>query len=86
MAKVNERGRLKMATLLKVGDTIVNLDLVTQIYFKPGSVRMYFTVATGKGNDLHLDVVEFFGRDAVALQTYLKANVNDVLALRREEE
>jgi hypothetical protein len=75
-----------MATLLKIGDTIVNLDLVTQIYFKPGSVRMYFNVATGKSNDLHLDVVEFLGRDAMALQSYLKANIDDVLAQIAQEE
>ena len=74
-----------MATLLKVGDTIVNLDLVTQMYFKPGSVRMYFNVATGKGNDLHLDVVEFSGRDAAALQSYLSANVDDALAGQPQE-
>jgi hypothetical protein len=74
-----------MATLLKVGDTIVNLDLVTQVYFKPGSVRMYFAVATGKANDLHMDVVEFLGCDAAALQSYLSANVDDALAGRPQE-
>ena len=74
-----------MPTLLKVGDTIVNLDLVTQMYFKPGSVRMYFNVATGKGNEMHLDVVEFFGRDAAALQSYLSANVDDAFAGQSHE-
>lgn len=62
-----------MATLVQVGNTVVNLDLVTQAYFKPGSVRLYFAVATGKADALHLDVAEFFGRDAVALRNYIEA-------------
>ena len=75
-----------MATLVKVGDTIVNLDLVTQAYFKPGSVRLYFAVAVGKANELHLDVAEFFGRDAAALRAYLETNIGDVLTLYPQEE
>ena len=75
-----------MATLIKVGDTIVNLDLMTQAYLKPGSVRLYFAIASGKGNDLHVDVVEFSGRDAAALRAYLEANIDDVLALHPQAE
>ena len=70
-----------MATFVKVGDTVLNLDLMSQAYFRSGSVRVYFTVATGKGDERHLDVVEFFGRDAIALRTYLEANSHDVLTL-----
>jgi len=70
-----------MAAMVKVGDTMVNIDLVTQIYFKPGSARLYFAAATGKGDDRHLDVVEFFGRDAIALRAFLEANCDDVLKL-----
>ena len=75
-----------MAAMVKIGDTIVNLDLVTQAYFKPGSVRLYFAAATGKGEDRHLDVVEFFGRDATALRSFLEANCDDVLKLAPPEE
>ena len=70
-----------MAAMVRVGDTIINVDLVTQVYFKPGSVRVYFVAATGKGDDRHLDVVEFFGRDATALRTFLEANCDDVSKL-----
>lgn len=74
-----------MATLVKVADTVINLDMMTQAYFKPGSVRVYFGVATGKGNERHLDVVEFFGRDATALKTYLENTSDDVLVLHPQE-
>ena len=70
-----------MATLIKVGDTVINFDQVTQIYFKPGSVRIYFAVTTGKADDRHLDVVELFGREAAALRAYVTANVDDVFQL-----
>ena len=75
-----------MAAMVKVADTIVNVDLVTQIYFKPGSVRLYFATPTGKGDDRHLDVVEFFGRDATALRAFLEANCDDVLKLFPPED
>lgn len=74
-----------MATLVKVGDTVINLDMMTQAYFKPGSVRIYFGVATGKGNERHLDVVELFGRDAVAFRAYLEQAGTDLLALYPRE-
>ncbi len=70
-----------MATLVKVGDTVINLDQMTQAYFKPGSVRIYFAVTTGKADERHLDVVEFFGGDAAALRAYLESNIADVLVL-----
>jgi len=70
-----------MATLVKIGDTVINFDQVTQMYFKPGSVRIYFAVSAGKSDERHLDVVELFGRDAAALRTYVTANVDDVLEL-----
>lgn len=69
-----------MANLVKVGDTVINLDMMTQAYFRPGSVRIYFAVATGKTGDRQLDSVELFGRDAQALRTYLEANSNDIHA------
>lgn len=74
-----------MATLVKIGDTIINLDQMTQAFFKPGSVRLYFAVPVGKGDERHLDVIEFFGRDAKALRTYLEHNIDDVPALVPEE-
>ena len=75
-----------MAALVKIGDTMINMDLVTQIYFKPGSVRMYFAVATGKGDDRRLDVLELFGRDAMAMRAFLEANCDDALKLIPPEE
>jgi hypothetical protein len=70
-----------MAGLIKVGDMVINLNLMTQAFFKPGSVRLYFAVATGKANDMHLDTVELFGRDATALRGYLESNSEDLLEL-----
>ena len=70
-----------MATLVKVGDTVINFDQVTQLYLKPGSIRIYFAVATGKADGQHLDVVELFGREAAALRAYVMANIDDVFQL-----
>lgn len=74
-----------MATLIKVGDTFINLDTMTQAYFKPGSVRLYFAVATGKAGERHMDVVELFGRDAQAMRRYLEQNSVDVVAMQPQE-
>lgn len=68
-----------MATLVKIADTVINLDLMTQAYFKPGSVRVYFGVATGKAGERSLDVAEFFGCDAVAFRAYLEQRSADVV-------
>jgi len=70
-----------MAAFVRFGDTMINMDMVTQVYFKPGSARLYFATATGKGDERHLDVVELFGRDAAALRAFLEANSDDILAL-----
>ncbi|MCG8353864.1 MAG: hypothetical protein MI924_39370 [Chloroflexales bacterium] len=69
-----------MAGLIKIGDMVINLNLMTQAFFKPGSVRLYFAVATGKASDMHLDMVDVFGRDAAALRAYLEAHSEDLLA------
>ena len=74
-----------MATLIKVGDTFINLDTMTQAYFKPGSVRLYFAVATGKAGERHMDAVELFGRDAQAMRKYLEQNSVDVVAMQPQE-
>lgn len=74
-----------MANLIKAGDTIINLDMMTQAYFKPGSVRLYFAVATGKAGERHLDAIELFGRDAVALRIYLDSISTDIHELYEAE-
>lgn len=75
-----------MATLVRIGDTLINLDQVTQIFFKPGSVRLYFAVVTGKGDDRHLDYAELFGADATAIKMYLQQASDDAFQLLEPED
>ncbi|NJP04928.1 MAG: hypothetical protein HC837_04510 [Chloroflexaceae bacterium] len=78
-----------MATLLKVGNTFINLDTVTEIHsyeLNGWNVIMYYT-ATGYRDDGEpmQDFEHFTGEDAEALRMWFERNSTDVLAWYRRQ-
>jgi hypothetical protein len=76
-----------MATLITLGNTTINLDLIAKIEDQGTLIRVYYAVGLSTGADgrQELSYSEFFNEEAEQLHWWIEQNAFDV-AKKREEQ
>ncbi len=67
-----------MATFVKVGARVLNVDLVTDMHIKGEQVVIYFAAQQGQKGDVQSRMRTFKGEAAIALQKWLMEHWTDL--------
>ncbi len=68
-----------MANLLKIGEKVINLDLVTDMVVSTEEIIVYLSAPAGRSDQIHSRILRFPGAEAATLRAWLSAHTTELV-------
>jgi hypothetical protein len=74
-----------MASLLKIGEKVINLDLVTDMVVSKEEIIVYLVAPAGRSDQIDSRILRFPGAEADILHSWLSEHTTELVAAPETE-
>jgi hypothetical protein len=74
-----------MVNLLKIGEKVINLDLVTDMVITTEEIIAYLSAPAGRSDQIHSRMLRFSGAEADRLRAWLSEHSTELVSASEAE-